>query len=70
MTAVLPARATTIDDLPPMPVTADPVILPGLLTGIGVTPPVPRWATDLDFIDDIVTGHTVIPDDFNPQETP
>jgi hypothetical protein len=70
VTAVLPARVTVVDGLPPMPVTAEPVILPGLLTGIGVTPPVPRWATDLDFINDILTGHTVIPEDLNPQEGP
>jgi hypothetical protein len=38
MTAILPERPTVLDDLPPMPATAPPVVLPGLLTGIGVRP--------------------------------
>ncbi|MFJ9037900.1 hypothetical protein ACIRF8_15070 [Streptomyces sp. NPDC102406] len=70
MTALLP-EPTLLADLPPMPTTAAPVLVPGLLTGIGVTTrPVPRWITDPNLIDDILAGHTDIPDDFNPLEGP
>ena len=52
-------------DLPPMPTTADPVILPGLLAGLGITKPrAPRWASDPGFIESILAGHVEIPDDF------
>jgi hypothetical protein len=52
-------------DLPPMPDSADPVIVPGLLAGLGITPSrVPRWATDPDFIASIEAGHIDIDDDF------
>ncbi|MFZ3592249.1 hypothetical protein [Streptomyces sp. BH104] len=52
-----------------MAVTAPPVVLPGLLAGIGVTERrVPAWITDPNLIADIVAGHIDIPDEFNPQE--
>ena len=52
-------------DLPPTPATADPVIVPGLLSGPGITPRrVPAWITDPDLIDDILSGHADIPADF------
>ncbi|MGW4786165.1 hypothetical protein [Streptomyces sp. NPDC004230] len=52
-------------DLPPMPATADPVIVPGLLTGLGITPRrVPVWASDPDFIASIEAGHIEIDDEF------
>ncbi|WP_432139736.1 hypothetical protein [Streptomyces sp. bgisy154] len=55
---------TTLD-LPPMPGDADPVIMPGLLTGLGITPRrVPRWITDPNLIDDILTGNVEIDDEF------
>ena len=55
---------TTLD-LPPMPTTADPVIVPGLLTGLGITPRrAPTWATDPGFIESILAGHIEIPDEF------
>lgn len=51
-------------DLPPTPVDADPVILPGLLTGLGITPrPIPRWITNPDLIASIEAGLTDIDDD-------
>jgi hypothetical protein len=55
---------TTLD-LPPTPVTADPVILPGLLSGLGITPRrVPAWITDPDLIASIQAGLVEIPADF------
>lgn len=43
--------------LPPTPADADPVIVPGLLTGLGITRrPVPRWITNPDLIASIETG--------------
>ncbi len=51
--------------LPPTPVDADPVIVPGLLTGLGITPPnVPAWITDQQLIADILAGYIDIPTDF------
>jgi hypothetical protein len=51
-------------DLPPTPVDADPVILPGLLSGLGITRrPVPAWITDPDTIASIAAGLYEIPDD-------
>ncbi|MFB6675554.1 hypothetical protein ACFCWG_24650 [Streptomyces sp. NPDC056390] len=48
MTAIATEPAAALADLPSAPVTAEPVILPGLLTGLGVTkrPPIPAWITD------------------------
>lgn len=69
MTALLPERPTVLDELPPMAVTAAPVVLPGLLAGIGVTERrVPAWITDPAVIASIVAGYVDIPDEFNPQE--
>ncbi|MBR8638690.1 hypothetical protein KEF29_03595 [Streptomyces tuirus] len=52
-------------DLPPTPVDADPVILPGLLSGLGITRrQVPAWITDPNLIADILDGHADIPTDF------
>lgn len=52
-------------DLPPTPATADPVIVPGLLTGLGITRrPVPRWITDPDLIASIQAGLIDIDDAF------
>jgi hypothetical protein len=51
-------------DLPSMPADADPVILPGLLSGLGITPRrAPAWITDPGLIDDILSGHADIPAD-------
>ncbi|MGW0626491.1 hypothetical protein [Streptomyces sp. NPDC002758] len=51
-------------DLPPMADDATPVILPGLLTGLGITPRrVPAWITDPNLTDDILRGYADIPDD-------
>jgi len=55
---------TAIADLPPMPADAPPVILPGLLSGLGVTRrPVPAWITDPDAIASIASGLYELPDD-------
>lgn len=44
--------------LPPTPVDADPVIVPGLLTGLGITRhDVPAWITDQQLIADILAGY-------------
>lgn len=52
-------------DLPPTPVDADPVIVPGLLTGLGITRrQAPAWITNPDLIADILAGHADIPTDF------
>ncbi|WP_346162220.1 hypothetical protein [Streptomyces bangladeshensis] len=51
-------------ELPPMPVDAEPVILPGLLSGLGITRRAPDWITDPGLIDDILSGHADIPADF------
>jgi hypothetical protein len=44
----------TILDLPPMPADANPVILPGLLSGLGITPRTP----DPDFKASVDGGFT------------
>ncbi|MGW1389999.1 hypothetical protein, partial [Streptomyces griseoluteus] len=52
-------------DLPPTPADAPPVIVPGLLTGLGITRrQVPAWITDPNLIADILAGHAEIPADF------
>ncbi|MFF4489486.1 hypothetical protein ACFY0F_23805 [Streptomyces sp. NPDC001544] len=44
-------------DLPPTPASADPVIMPGLLSGLGITRrPVPEWITDPDAVESIALG--------------
>ena len=56
---------SALTDLPPMPTTADPVILPGLLAGLGITKPrAPRWASDPNFIASIEAGLIDIDDEF------
>ena len=55
--------------LPPMPADADPVIVPGLLSGLGITPPrIPAWITNPNLIDDILSGHAEIPADFGGEQ--
>lgn len=55
----------SILDLPSTPVDADPVILPGFSTGLGITPRrVPAWITDPGLIDSIALGFIDIDDDF------
>ena len=51
-------------DLPPMPADADPVIVPGLLAGLGITRrPIPKWITDPNVIESIACGLYELPDD-------
>lgn len=58
-------------DLPPLPVTADPVIVPGLLTGLGVTRrPVPAWVTDTGLAESIALGLVDIDDEFTAVDQP
>jgi len=58
-------RVMTVLDLPSMPTDANPVILPGLLSGLGITPrPVPAWITDPDLIASIQAGLVDLPDEF------
>lgn len=57
MTATVPELATGLDNLPSMPATANPVILPGLLAGVGLTErQVPGWITDPNLAADLVAG--------------
>lgn len=63
MTA-LASEPTALDELPSMPETSEPVLMPGLLRGLGLTPhPVPAWITDPDLIASIEAGLIDIPDD-------
>lgn len=63
---VLAHEATLLDELPSMPETAEPVLMPGLLGGLGLAPhPVPAWITDPDLIASIEAGLIDIPDDLN-----
>jgi hypothetical protein len=65
VTAIAPEQpAVDLVDLPSAPVTAEPVILPGLLSGLGVTerPVVPAWITDPNAIASIVSGLYELPD--------
>jgi hypothetical protein len=58
-------------DLPPTPTTADPVILPGLLSGLGITKrPTPCWITHPDLIASIEAGLVDIDDDFLSVDQP
>lgn len=51
-------------DFPPMPTTADPVIVPGLLAGLGITRrPIPAWITDPNVIESIACGLYELPDE-------
>ena len=55
----------TILDLPSMPADAKPVILPGLLSALGITRrPVPAWITDPNVIASIEAGLLELPDEF------
>jgi hypothetical protein len=67
MTAITSAP-NPLADLPPMPASADPVLLPDLLRGLGLArrPTVPAWITDPDVIASIEAGLIDIPDDLNP----
>lgn len=72
MTAIAP-EPNPLDDLPSMPDTAAPVLLPGLLRGLGLAPrprPVPAWITDPDLIASIEAGLIDIPDDLTTQGDP
>lgn len=64
MTAIATESAVNLADLPSAPVTAEPVILPGLLSGLGVTqrPTIPAWITDPNVIESIVSGLYDLPD--------
>jgi hypothetical protein len=54
----------TILDLPSMPGDAAPVILPGLLSGLGITPRrAPAWITNPDLIASIQAGLMDLPDE-------
>jgi hypothetical protein len=58
-------RLMTLLDLPSMPADANPVIVPGLLSGLGITTrPVPAWITNPDLIASIQAGLMDLPDEF------
>ncbi|WP_318201107.1 hypothetical protein [Streptomyces sp. SCL15-4] len=66
-----PGPVTAPLDLPPMPADADPVILPGLLSGLGITRPrIPAWITDPSLIESIAAGLIDIPADLYGDEPP
>jgi hypothetical protein len=47
-----------------MPGDADPVIVPGLLSGLGITRPrIPAWITDPNVIESIASGLYELPDE-------
>ncbi|MFJ4808550.1 hypothetical protein [Streptomyces longwoodensis] len=51
-------------DLPPTPASADPIVVPGLPSGLGITPrPVPAWIRDPNLIDSIASGLMDIDDE-------
>lgn len=61
----------SILDLPPAAATADPVILPGLLTGLGIVRrPVPAWVTDPNAVASIASGFYEIDDDLVTRDQP
>lgn len=64
MTAIATEPTIDLVGLPSTPVTAEPVILPGLLSGLGVTqrPAIPAWITDPNVIASIVSGLYDLPD--------
>jgi hypothetical protein len=68
-------------DLPPTPTGADPVIVPGLLSGLGITPdlpaglgvtrrPVPAWITNPDVVTSIALGLVEVDDEFMARDEP
>ncbi|MCM1974597.1 hypothetical protein [Streptomyces sp. G1] len=72
MTAIAP-EPSPLDVLPSMPASAEPLLIPGLLTGLGLgsSPapcPVPGWVTDRDVIASIEAGLIEIPDDLTPRQ--
>lgn len=52
--------------LPEQPVTVAPLLLRAL--DLVPRPPVPRWASDPDFIQSVLDGLVDIPDDLTPQK--
>lgn len=63
MTAIAP-EPTPLDGLPSMPTSAEPVLMPGLLRGLGLAArPAPAWISDPDLIASIEAGLIDIPDD-------
>ncbi|MFI6854543.1 hypothetical protein [Streptomyces sp. NPDC050416] len=61
----------SILDLPPMPTDAEPVIVPGLLSGLGITPrTAPAWITHPDLIASIEAGLIDIEDEFTAVDQP
>lgn len=69
MTAVPVEQPTALAGLPPMATTADPLILPGLLPGVGIAPRrVPRWITDPGLIQSVIDGLVEIPTEFMKEE--
>lgn len=58
------AEPSPLDELPAMPLSATPVILPALLRGLGITRPrIPAWITDPDLIASIEAGLMDLPDE-------
>lgn len=79
MTAIAPGP-NPLAELPSMPEAAEPVIVPGLLSGLGLTarpripvltarPRIPAWISDPDLIASIEAGLVEIPDDLCPTKT-
>lgn len=61
----------SILDFPPAPTTAAPVIVPGLLAGLGITRrPVPAWVTDPDLVASIEAGLVDIDAEFMAVDEP
>lgn len=61
----------TVLDLPPMPDSANPIVLPGLVSGLGlVTRTAPAWITDPNVIASIAAGLVEIDDDFMALDEP
>lgn len=68
--SVLTSSPNPLADLPSMPETAEPVLMPGLLRGLGLSPrPIPAWITDPELIASIEVGLIDIPDDLCPNTT-
>lgn len=63
---VLAPEPNPLDELPSMPESADPVLMPSLLRGLGLARrAVPAWITDPNLIASIEAGLVDIPDDLN-----
>ncbi|MFD4569340.1 hypothetical protein ACFWOX_33885 [Streptomyces sp. NPDC058467] len=65
--STLTPRPNPLADLPPMSESAEPVLMPGLLSGLGLTdrPRIPAWISDPNLIASIEAGLIEIPDDLN-----